>query len=68
VRKGLPLVEKQLEGSPEPNDLFRQLAVALDIPIEDVPPHQFGGPLLTATMLWVTIKHALTYYEVKRRH
>jgi len=61
----LPLIDKQLEGWPEPNDLFRQLAVALDVPIEQVPPLRFGGPLLTATLLRVTVKQALTYYEIE---
>ena len=59
------MVEKQLEGWPEPNDLFRQLAVALDVPIEQVPPLRFGGPLLTATLLRVTVKQALTYYAIE---
>jgi hypothetical protein len=58
----LPLIDEQLEGWPETDTLFQQLAVALDVPIRLVPPLRFGGPLVTAAQLRVSIQQALAYY------
>ena len=58
---GHPLIEKQMEGWPA--TLKRQLAVALDVPIGQLPTPGFGGPLVTAARLRISVKRALDYFQ-----
>ena len=47
-----------------PGDFFRQLAVALDVPVASLEvPVGIGGPLLVAAALDVTPRQALRYLE-----
>lgn len=47
-----------------PGDFFRQLAVALDVPVAALEvPVGIGGPLLVAAALDVTPRQALRYLE-----
>ena len=63
----LPLIAKQLEGWPELCGLRQQIAVALDVPISQVPKLQFGGPLLMASHMTVAVKQAQTYFNIDER-
>lgn len=58
---GNPQIEKQMEGWPA--TLKRQLAVALDVPIGQLPKPRFGGPLVTAAQLRISVKRALVYFQ-----
>jgi len=60
-----PLVDKQLEGWPDERKLFPQLTAALDVPIDQMPRLYFGGPLLMAQRLGVSVKQGLTYYDLQ---
>jgi hypothetical protein len=45
-----------------PADFFRQLAVALDVPVADLGvPLGIGGPLFTAAKLRVTLREAVRF-------
>lgn len=61
----LPLIDKQLELWPDERELFPQLTAALDIPIDQMPRLYFGGPLLLAIHLGVSVKQALTYLDLR---
>jgi len=58
---GYPRIEKQMEGWPA--TLKRQLAVALDVLIRQLPAPRFGGPLVTAAQLRISLKRALVYFH-----
>jgi hypothetical protein len=57
-----PAVAFQVSGWPDRDDLRRQLAVALDIPIDHVPEFYIGGPLIAARQLQISIRQAITYF------
>ena len=59
------LIDKQLELWPDERELFPQLTAALDIPIDQMPRLYFGGPLLLAIQLGVSVKQALTYLDLR---
>jgi hypothetical protein len=56
-----PYVKKQLEGWPLDPTLLPQLANAMDIPFDQLPTLYFGGPLVMALRLRVSVRQALTY-------
>lgn len=62
--KELPLIDEQLALWPDERELFSQLTVALDIPIDQMPRLYFGGPLMLAMFLGVSVKQALTYLDL----
>lgn len=57
-----PEVIYQRQGWPDPAEVYRQLAIALDVPIARVPSLSFGGPLLASCQLDVSVKQAHTYF------
>jgi hypothetical protein len=61
-----PLIDKQFEEWPDERKLFPQLTNALDIPIDQMPTLYFGGPLLMALHLGVSVKQALTYLDLRK--
>jgi len=57
-----PAVVFQVSGWPPEDELRRQLAVALDVPVDHVPDFFIGGPLIAALQLNIAIRQALTYF------
>jgi hypothetical protein len=58
-----PSVAFQLSGWPPRGRLRRELAVALDVPVELVPEDLYiGGPLIAALQADITIRQAMTYF------
>lgn len=61
-----PAVIFQFSGWPPTDELRRQLAVALDVPIERVPDAFYvGGPLVASMQLGISIRQALTYFPAQ---
>lgn len=60
-----PLIDEQFALWPDERELFPQLTAALDIPITQMPRLYFGGPLLLAVRLGVSVKQALTYIDLR---
>jgi hypothetical protein len=60
-----PAVVFQVSGWPPEDELRRQLAVALDVPVDQVPAFFIGGPLIAALQLDVAIRQALTYFPAQ---
>lgn len=46
-----------------PYDWRRQLAIAMDVPIADLPPIGIGGPLLISSLLNLSVRSSLRYFE-----
>jgi hypothetical protein len=63
--KELPLIDEQLALWPDERELFPQLTAALDIPIDQMPRLYFGGPLMLAMFLGVSVKQALMYLDLR---
>lgn len=61
-----PSVVFQLSNWPPTDHLRRQLAIALDVPLELVPDDLYiGGPLIAALQCDITIRQAMTYFPVR---
>lgn len=60
-----PLIDRLVALWPDERKLFPQLTAALDIPIDQMPPLYFGGPLLLAIHLGVSVKQGLTYLDLR---
>jgi hypothetical protein len=61
-----PSVLFQVSGWPPTDRLRRQLAVALDVPLELVPDDLYiGGPLIAAVQVAITIRQAMTYFPAR---
>jgi len=58
-----PLLDAQFADWPDLEELIQQLAVAIDVPVSAIPAIYWGGPLITATQLSLTVPAALEYYR-----
>ena len=56
-------VQYQLSGWPDAHNVRRQLATALDAPIDQVPSAHFGGPLVCSMQLQISLKQAYSYFR-----